>query len=80
MVQEEAYEKISSTAKLVAHIRSFTDIPFAREIAVASGAEKDFQTLTGKSAEFMTQSAFNLEARYKTTDQIIVRHRITQVL
>ncbi|MGZ4944096.1 MAG: hypothetical protein ACXV6K_07440 [Halobacteriota archaeon] len=80
MVQEEAYEKISSTAKLVAHIRSFTDIPFAREIAVASGAEKDFQTLTGKSADFMTESAFNLEARYKATDQIIARYHITQVL
>jgi len=80
MVQEEAYEKISSTAKLVAHIRAFTDIPFAKEIALASGAEKDFQTLAGKSAEFMTQSAFNFEARYKTTDQIIARHHITQVL
>ena len=80
MVQEEAYEKISTTAKLVAHIRSFTDIPFTKEIAAASGAEKDFQILAGKSAEFMTQSAFNLEARYKTTDQIIARYRITQVL
>jgi len=28
----------------------------------------------------MTQSAFNLEARYKTTDQIIARYQITQVL
>ncbi|MFZ0011574.1 MAG: class I SAM-dependent methyltransferase, partial [Halobacteriota archaeon] len=77
---EEAYEKISSTAKLVAHIRSFTDIPFTKEIAAASGAVKDFQTLTGKSADFMIQSAFNLEARYKTTDQIIARYHITQVL
>jgi O-methyltransferase involved in polyketide biosynthesis len=80
MVQEEAYEKISTTAKLVAHIRAFTDIPFAKEIAAASGAETDFQTLAGKSAEFMTQSAFNLEARCKTTDQIIARYHITQVL
>jgi O-methyltransferase involved in polyketide biosynthesis len=80
MVQEETYEKISTTAKLVAHIRAFTDIPFAKEIAAASGAETDFQTLTGKSAEFMTQSAFNLEARCKTTDQIIARYHITQVL
>jgi O-methyltransferase involved in polyketide biosynthesis len=80
MVQEEAYEKISTTAKLVAHIRAFTDIPFAREIASASGAEKDFQTLAGESAEFMTQSAFNFEARYKTTDRIIARYHITQVL
>jgi O-methyltransferase involved in polyketide biosynthesis len=80
MVQEEAYEKISTTAKLVAHVRTFTDIPFTKEIATASGAEKDFQTLAGKSVEFMTQSAFNLEARYKTTDQIIARYHITQVL
>ena len=80
MVPEEAYEKISTTAKLVAHIRAVTDIPFAKEIAVASGAEKDFQTLAGKSAEFMTQFAFNWEARYKTTDQIIARYHITQVL
>ena len=28
----------------------------------------------------MTQSAFNFEARYKTTDQIIARYHITQVL
>ncbi|MGZ7124286.1 MAG: hypothetical protein ACXVIT_12335, partial [Halobacteriota archaeon] len=33
MGEGEAYEKISSTAKLVAHIRSFTDIPFTKEIA-----------------------------------------------
>jgi len=80
MVQEEAYEKISTTAKLVAHIRAITNIPFAKEIAAASGAEADFQTLAGKSAEFMTESAFNWEARYKTTDQIIARYHITQVL
>jgi O-methyltransferase involved in polyketide biosynthesis len=80
MVQDEGYEKISTTAKLVAHIRAFTDIPFTKEIAAASGAEKDFQTLAGESAEFMTQSAFNFEARYKTTDQIIARYHITQVL
>ena len=41
MVQEASYEKISPTAKLVAHIRSFTDIPFTKEIAAASGAVKD---------------------------------------
>ena len=80
MVQEEAYEKISYTAKLVAHIRSFTDIPFTKEIAAASGAETDFQTLTGKSAESMTQFTSLLEARYKATDRIIARYHITQVL
>ena len=80
MVQKEAYEKISTTAKVVAHIRSFSDIPFTKEIAAASGAEKDFQALAGKSAQSVTQFAFHWEARYKTTDQIIARYHITQVL
>lgn len=80
MAQEEAYEKISATAKLVAHVRTFTDIPFAREIAAASGAEKDFQTSTGKSVETITQLTPLWEARYKATDQIIAQHHITQVM
>lgn len=80
MAQEEAYEKISATAKLVAHVRTFTDIPFAREIAAASGAEKDFQASTGKNAETVTQLTPLWEARYKATDQIIAQHHITQVL
>jgi hypothetical protein len=44
MVQEEPYAKISPTAKFVAYGRTFTDIPFAREIAAECDAEKAFQT------------------------------------
>lgn len=80
MAQEEAYEKISATAKLVAHVRTFTDIPFAREIATASGAKKYFQTLASKSVETLIQLTPLWEARYKATDQIIAQHHITQVL
>ena len=48
MPYQENYEKISPTARYVAYIRTFTDIPFAREIAVETGAEKDFQIIGGR--------------------------------
>lgn len=80
MPQEEVYEKISPMAKLVAHVRTLTDIPFAKDIASASGAEKDFQTIAGTSAESMSQFAFLWEARYKATDRIIAQYGVRQVL
>jgi len=49
----KSYEKISPTAKLVAYLRAFTDIPYAKEIARESGAEKAFHELSGESAESM---------------------------
>ena len=80
MPQKGAYDKIGRTSKLVAYLRAFTDIPFAKEIAVGTEAQQDFETLAGKSARSMTQFAFVWEARYKATDQIIARQRISQVL
>jgi O-methyltransferase involved in polyketide biosynthesis len=77
---EKSYEKISPTAKLVAYLRTFTDIPYTKEIAVASGAEKTFQGLAGESAESMVRFAPIWEARYKVTDRILGEHGITQVL
>jgi O-methyltransferase involved in polyketide biosynthesis len=77
-VQEEPYAKISPTAKLVAYGRTFTDIPFAREIAAACDAEQAFRTLS--VAETLPLQVPFLEARYKTTNQIIAREGITQML
>lgn len=34
---KESYERISPTAKLVAHLRTSIDIPFAKEVAEESG-------------------------------------------
>jgi O-methyltransferase involved in polyketide biosynthesis len=77
---QEGNEKISHTARYVAHIRSFTDIPYAKEIAEESQAERDFQALAGASAESVIQLTPVWEARYKATDQIIAQRHITQVL
>jgi O-methyltransferase involved in polyketide biosynthesis len=78
MVQEEPYAKISPTAKLVAYGRTFTDIPFAREIAAECDAEKAFQTLS--VAESLPLQAPFWEARYKITNRIIAREGMTQIL
>jgi O-methyltransferase involved in polyketide biosynthesis len=77
---KESYEKISPTAKLVAYLRTFTDIPFAKEIAEESGAAKTFQELAGESPESLVRLAPFWEARYKITDRIIVQRGMTQIL
>jgi O-methyltransferase involved in polyketide biosynthesis len=77
---KKSYQKISPTAKFVAYLRTFTDIPFAKEIAAESGAEKTFQELSSGSTESIVRFAPLWEARYKATDRIIAQHSITQVL
>jgi O-methyltransferase involved in polyketide biosynthesis len=74
------YEKISPTAKLVAYLRGFSDIPFAREIAEESGADRTFRELGGQSSESLVRLAPFWEARYRVTDRIISQRSITQIL
>ena len=77
---EKSCEKISPTAKLVAYLRTFTDIPFTKEIAAKSGAEKAFHELVEETAKSMIRLAPMWEARYKVTNRILAEHGITQVL
>ena len=75
----KSYEKISPTAKLVAYLRTFTDIPYAKEMALESGAKKTFQELAGESKDTYFRFAPFWEARYKVTDRILAEHDMTQV-
>jgi O-methyltransferase involved in polyketide biosynthesis len=77
---KEPYEKISPTAKFVAYLRTFTDIPFAKEMAEQSGAERTYQELAGESKESLIRFSPYWEARYKVTNRIIMERGITQVL
>jgi len=77
---KEPYEKISPTAKFVAYLRTFTDIPFAKEMAEESGAEKTYQELAGESEESLLRLSPYWEARYRATDRIIMQCGITQIL
>jgi O-methyltransferase involved in polyketide biosynthesis len=77
---KEAYEKISPTAMVVAYLRTFTNIAFAKEMAEQSHAEKIFRELVGERSESLVRLAPIWEARYKLTDRIIVQRGITQIL
>jgi hypothetical protein len=77
---QESHEAISPTAKFVAFVRAFTDIPYAHEIAEESGAEQAFQELARQSIESFSQLIPFWEARYKATDRIIQLRGITQIL
>lgn len=78
--QESSYEKISPTAKLVAQLRIFTDIPFAKKLAEESGSEETFKELVGNMSESIIRFAPLIEARYKATDRILKQRGIHQVL
>jgi O-methyltransferase involved in polyketide biosynthesis len=77
---DRAYEKISPTAKFVAHLRTFSDIPFAREMAAESGAKQAFESLAQESQEPLVRFSAYWEARYKLTDRILAERGLTQVL
>ena len=64
----------------MAYLRTFTDIPFTKEIAAKSGAEKTFHELADESAKSMIRLAPMWEARYKVTNRILTERGITQVL
>jgi O-methyltransferase involved in polyketide biosynthesis len=64
----------------VAYLRSFTDIPYAKEIAEVSDAKKAFEELAGDSKESLIRFSAYWEARYKATNRIIRRDGITQIL
>jgi len=87
------YSKISITAKLVAYLRKFSDIPFADDVASYIKAEEAIQEIVSKlqienqSPEAQKEMAQEsklaaplLEARYKSIVQLIQETAINQIL
>lgn len=77
------FAKISVTAKLAAHMRQFSDIPYASDIADLTGARASFDQLLRHHAlkpEDLTFYAPFFEARHKAIGAMIPRTRIGQVL
>lgn len=76
-------EEISLTAKLSAYFQTFSDIPFAKEIAEESGSEEAFKELCGGMDlpinNFAVLSLLS-EARYKITNHILEQWGINQIL
>ena len=77
------HSKISVTAKLVAYYRQFSDIPFAKDVAQYTGADKafrDFISADGLNPDDLIEYAPILEARYKSIVSLILKSGIGQVL
>lgn len=73
-------EKISPTAKFVAYLRTFSDIPFSKYISDVSDSENVFKNICGEYAETMIKFAPLLEARFKVISAIIEQEKIKNVL
>lgn len=73
-------EKISPTAKFVAYLRTFSDIPFSKDISAVSDSENVFKDIGGEYTETMIKFAPLLEARFKVISAIIEQQKIKNVL
>lgn len=69
-----SHEKISPTAKFVAYLRTFTDIPYSAEIAEACKAREAFQEIVGENPQGFLWTAPIVEMRYKSVDEALRRH------
>lgn len=70
----EAYEKISPTAKLVAYLRTFSDIPYSSEIAALCKAREAFELIVGDAFEDFLQIAPMNEMRYKAVEVVLNKY------
>lgn len=80
------YDGISPTAKSVAYIRSFSGIPYTKEIARLCGAKKAAVEIFGGKDGFENPlvlarlRALIIECRYKSITNVILSRGIVQVL
>jgi O-methyltransferase involved in polyketide biosynthesis len=77
------YQKISPTAKFVAYLRQYTDLPLATEIAALIGADemmKDWMAGAPLPKEVLRWFSPFVEARYKSIRRAIQRSGDHQVL
>jgi len=77
------FEKISLTARLTSYMRQFSDIPFAKEVAIRLRAKEAFEELLRDSElrpEDLLWYTPILEIRYKSVAETIRKSGATQVL
>ncbi len=77
------YDRISITARTVAYVRSFSNIPYAKEIAEKVSAKEAWEKIWGNGPESHEQlmlRAPGIEARGKSIDEILRRSNATQIL
>lgn len=65
------YDRISPTAKFVAYLRTFSDIPYSSEIAKACNAKETFEQIVGAEANDFLWVAPIIEMRYKAIEALL---------
>jgi hypothetical protein len=80
-IEENIHSKISPTAKITAYWRSFSDIPFSKEIAEAVGAEQTARKMQGdRIVQMGSISPAMFEVRFKSINYAINKSGINNVL
>jgi len=77
------FEKVSLTARLTAYMRQYSDIPFAKDVAIRLRTEEAFKKLlrdNDLSPKDLLWYGPILEVRYKSIAETIRKSRATQVL
>jgi len=75
------YEKIISTAWMVAHCRTFSDIPYSKEIFERLDLIRKSHLFNKITEEMKSPNlAPQLEARYKLLDRLIIQNKNKQIL
>jgi O-methyltransferase involved in polyketide biosynthesis len=68
------YENIGPTAALVAYYRSFSDIPFAKQVALEINAEELSEGLAVKDQALLCKALIAFEARFKSIDAVLQQY------
>ena len=67
---ERGFEKISPTAKFVAYERTYTNIPYSKEIAGLTDAKEVFEKMAGDGKD-VEHTISMFEARFKSVSKIL---------
>ncbi len=73
------YEKISPTAKYVAHLRALTNIPYSKEIASVCDAEETFMNIAGEQSAQLAWSPPLVEARLKSINALLDNYNMKNI-
>ena len=73
------YDKISPTAKYVAHLRAMTDIPYSKEIASVCDVKETFLNIAGEQSAQLAWSSPLVEARLKSTNALLDNYNMKNI-
>src|SRR5579862_9381945 len=77
---DHRFDQISPTAKLVAYMRSLSDIPYSSEIANLCAAESAVQEFYGSERLWLQKRIPLAELRFKSLTSLLVDSGVDQIV